>query len=474
LRQLNVSPISSAAQDSSRRHQLGKPTLLAVGAGTSIASVCILGLVAIHQTVPGVWALAAVAVAFAICRLLANVFAHLVSVVPSGAGMFAFISRVWGPTAGMFFIAPYVMLMILLGATESLIVGHLLQQLLPVSAVWLAVAFLVISWLICVMGVRLGFGLQALATWLLVAGVLVGCTWLFQLTSNGAATSQLSARLFASPPGIAAFASAIGQTLFLFMGFELLVLHIESTSSQKIAWALKATVALLAIFYSLTLLALSSANPIIVTGKGIADLLPRLDLPLGAYGNVATLVAVSLCMLAALTSLNGSFMGLSRLIAVMGNQRVLPRALATIHMPSFVPRRAVTLLLLACVASVVVIDFFSIYRAVIFAAAIAATSQYAVALLISERPPFKLKNLGETKVSGKGWVKHVVAALLVVVAIGVFADAGESMIAVLALVSLTYGAGWLASMRLRHQLQKTRMAAAGASASLKGTVPHEH
>ena len=114
-------------------HKLEKATLLALGTGTSIACVCILGVVMIRTTVPGLWSLGAIAAAYVVCRYLAGVFAHLVKTVPSGAGMFAFVARTWGPAAGMFVIAPYLILMIVLAGVEALVVGHLLQPWLLLS-----------------------------------------------------------------------------------------------------------------------------------------------------------------------------------------------------------------------------------------------------------------------------------------------------------------------------------------------------
>ena len=176
-------------------------------------------------------------------------------------------------------------------------------------------------------------------------------------------------------------------------------------------------------------------------------------------------VAVALCLLASVTSLNGAFMGLSRLIAVMGSQRVLPPMLATIHAPSLIPRRALTLLLAASLVGVVAIDHFGSYRAVIYAAAVSAATLYALALLIRDRPPFRAANA--QRVLGTVIADKLLVALLVAVAFGVLLDAGASVAAVTILLGIAYGAGLLAALRLRHgarrELPLPRTAAFGRS-----------
>ncbi len=443
-------------------HKLEKATLLALGTGTSIACVCILGVVMIRTTVPGLWSLGAIAAAYLVCRYLAGVFGHLVKTVPSGAGMFAFVARTWGPAAGMFVIAPYLILMIVLAAVEALVVGHLLQPWLLLPSAAAACLFLVLSWLICIAGVRLSFRVQSLATWLLVAGVIVSGAWML---IHAAGVAGLSDRLLTSPPSPARFASAVGQAVFLFMGFELLCTQIEASDVQKISWALKSTVLLLAGLYGFVLLALSAASPSSNSGTGIGALFPQVDLAGDATDRPVLAVAIPLCLLASVTSLNGAFMGLSRLIAVMGSQRVLPPMLATIHAPSLIPRRALTLLLAASLVGVVAIDHFGSYRAVIYAAAVSAATLYALALLIRDRPPFRAANA--PRVLGTVIADKLLVALLVAVAFGVLLDAGESVAAVTILLGIAYGAGLLAALRIRHgarrELPLPRTAALGRS-----------
>jgi amino acid transporter len=427
-----------------RAYEPGNAMLVASSVGTAIASVCVLGVLMIHRAVPGLWALAAIAVAFAICRYLAGIFAHLVKTVPSGAGMFAFVSRAWGPAAGMLVVAPYLMLMILLGSLEALIVGHLASRWLPISPLALACAFLLLSWLICATGLRFGFRIQALATGLLVAGVICGVAWMLASTAVVPAFTSL---LHGPAPTIAAFASAVGQAVFLFMGFELVCSHIESTRAEKISWSLKAAVAVLGLLYACVLLALGMADPSGAAGNPSAAWLAPFDFADAqasiAPPDAAYAITLALCLLASITSLNGAFMGLSRLVAVMAAQRVLPVALAKVHAPSLVPRRALALLLAASLTGTFVIATFGLHQAVLLAAAVAATTLYAVALCVRGRSPFAGSKSPPTTFN------RMLAILLLALGAGVIIDAGESRGALAILLVGTFGAGLAAAFRLR-------------------------
>jgi amino acid transporter len=149
-----------------------------------------------------------------------------------------------------------------------------------------------------------------------------------------------------------------------------------------------------------------------------------------------------------MTSLNGAFMGVSRLIATMARQRVLPPALGIIHVPALVPRRALTVLLALCAVAAVAIDCFGSHRVVIHAASISAATLYALALLVRGRPPFALTNA--PRAAGAAFMEKALAGVLLAIAAGVLVEAGDSIWAVSTLLAMTLGAGLLAALRLRR------------------------
>jgi len=152
-------------------------------------------------------------------------------------------------------------------------------------------------------------------------------------------------------------------------------------------------------------------------------------------------LVVALCLLASFTSINGAFLGLARLASAMASQRVLPGPLAKVHAASMLPRRALTALLPATLAFVVAIDAAGLQGAVLRAAAVAATSLYAVALCARGRAPF---HRGENRCADR-----LLAAILAAVGVGVVLDAGDDAAAVMALLALATTAGAAAAFRLR-------------------------
>ena len=116
--------------------------LLAAGCGTAVASVCALGLVQIQRSLPGPWAVAAVVTAGAACAVLARALGRLGEVVPSGAGLPAYLSRAFGRRVGLRLALPYLFLMIALAGIETRIVGTVLGAALGVPAWMCGLAFL--------------------------------------------------------------------------------------------------------------------------------------------------------------------------------------------------------------------------------------------------------------------------------------------------------------------------------------------
>jgi amino acid transporter len=451
---------------SPRRDEPGKSLLLASGVGAAIACVCLFGLVAIRGAAPGLWSLLAIAIAFAICRVLAAAFGRLVEITPSGAGLFAFVARAFGPSAGVAVVAPYLLLMVLLGALEALLIGHLLNGVWPtLPARALACLFLGLSWMLGYWGIRLGLRVQAWATGLLLLGLLLASGWVLR---DALATPGALDRWFAPAPPVFALAGAVAQAVFLFMGFELVCCHVESTRPAKIAWALKGAVLVLALAYGLMALALSVLPPLAGETAGI----DALDSPLAnarrAGGAPLAGALLGACALASFTSLNGVFLSLSRLLAALGGQGVAPARLARVHAASLAPREAMRWLLLSSLAGVVLIDYLQAYRTVLFAASAAAATLYALLLLARERPPYRgIQSSSAKRASWPGWL---LAAGLLLLAVGVIIDAGPSRAALANLLAALYSMGLWAALRLR-QARRARAATPRPSHPSPGDPP---
>ena len=90
--------------------------------------------------------------------------------VPSGAGLLAFLSRGLGRRWALLLMLPYVALVLALVAVEARIVGAVSARLLPIPPAAGALAFLVFTWAVARSGVRPGLRAQAVATGVLVIG----------------------------------------------------------------------------------------------------------------------------------------------------------------------------------------------------------------------------------------------------------------------------------------------------------------
>jgi amino acid transporter len=358
----------------------GPIALLAAGCGTAIASVCALGLVQIQRTLSAPWAVAAVVAAGLLCLVLARTFSRLTHVVPSGAGLPAFLSRAFGRRIGLRLALPYLLLMIALAGVETRIVGVLLAGALGIPAWCGAAAFLGVAWAVCRRGIRPGYRAQVAATACLMVLLAVLAVVSLLKAPAGAFTH-------AAAPSAGAFLAAVGQAFFLFMGFELLTSHVGVAGSPRpIGRALRHTVVILIIFYGLLAAGFAAG-----TGPAAAAdwLTPQVGMAEAAGGAPAVLAVIVACLLASYTSFAGALLALSRLTQVLAGQGVFPRALARVDPRRLVPTRALDALAVLGALAAAAIDGRALTLAVLGAAAAAATLIYASVLWARERPPFR-------------------------------------------------------------------------------------
>jgi amino acid transporter len=342
--------------------------LVAASCGTAVATICAVGLAQLERLAPGGWAAAAVLAGALPCWLLARVFARLCRTVPSGAGPLAYLSRAFGRRAGLLLAAPYFACTLLLGGAEALVIGWLLQRTLGLPTAAGAVLFLVGTWALCRAGLRVGYRLQTAATLLLLGGL--GAVALATLFHHGWPE--------APPPTPLGFAAAAVQSLFLFMGFELVTTQVEVASPEAVGEALHGSVLILALFYGLLALALGHLRG--------CDILPQLALAQQA-GPAGVAILVGLSLLASFTSFNGALLGLGRFVAALGRDGLLPRRLGRIDGRTLVPRAALDALLVITLAAAALIGHF--LQPLLFGSALVAGALYAACAAASRRPPFR-------------------------------------------------------------------------------------
>lgn len=408
--------------------------LIATGCGTAIATVCAIGLVQIGHSAGGLWAIAAVLIAGGICWALARVFGRLSAVLPSGAGLLAWLSRGLGRRAGLVIAVPYLLLTLFLVGVEATIVGVLVAKLLPfVPAPVGALAFLVGTWAFCRAGFQVGVRAQAIATVALVVG-LAGLSIVSIVHAGNA--GLLAERMLPPLPSLGGFVAAVGTALFLFMGFELLTSHAEHSGPKQIARGLTGTVAVLAGFYALVSAGFSCLAPV----AGADRLVPQLAIAEQAGSPWAVLAVVILCLLSSFTSFNGALLGLSRFVYVLAAQGALPKRLARLDPKTLVPRRILSVLLGLAIAATAIVAFGGALEPAILAAAVAASVLYAASAWVREGQPF----------AEAGRAKHGrwLSVVLLAVGAGVLVDAGPARGPTIALLGFAVAAAVFFAARI--------------------------
>lgn len=395
----------------------GVAALAATGAGTAMASVCAIGLFAIEDLVGGLWSVAAVLIAGLLCSWLARVFARLAAIIPSGASMIAYAIRGLGHRTGMLLVLPYFLAMLLLAGFEAIVVGELSARIVPLPPLLGAVLFLIGTWAICRAGLRIGYRTQAAATAaLFVLLVSVSVVQMFQAAELG----LLHERLLPAPPHPAAFLAAVGQALFLFMGFELITAHAEVARRGAVGPALRSSVVVLTVFYATLALGFASMPDLPASSAGI--IVPQLAIASQVAVPGAVLAVAVICILASFTSYNGALLGLSRFTYSLARQGLLSRRLAVLHPRTLTARPALGALLATTMVSTAAIYALDLYLPVIFAAAVAASLLYATMAFVCQREPFLKQD--------RPWFAQAIGAtialLLLGLAIAVVAGADDS------------------------------------------------
>lgn len=417
-------------------HAPGALALTATGAGTAMASVCAIGLLAMQDLVGGIWSVAAVLVAGLVCAFLARVFARLAAIIPSGASMVAYATRGLGRSGGMLLVLPYFLAMLLLAGFEAIVVGELGARIVPLPPLVGAALFLIVTWAICRAGLRIGYRTQAVATvFLFLLLVAVSLAQVLQAAELG----LLHQRLLPAAPHPAAFLAAVGQALFLFMGFELVTAHAEVARRGAVGPALRAGVVVLTAFYATLALGLACMPDLPASSADV--LVPQLAMASRIAVPGVVVVVAGVCVLASFTSYNGALLGLSRFTYALARQGLLSRRLAVLHPRSSTARPALAALLFITMASTAVIYTLNLYRPVMFAAAVAAALVYACMTIARQRPPFlEQAHARLAPLLGTG-MASLLLALAAAVVVG--ADASRPAL-VLVLLSLATLAAWTA------------------------------
>jgi amino acid transporter len=300
--------------------------------------------------------------------------------------------------------------------------------------------FVVATWAVCRSGLRLGYQTQTWATIALFIG-LAGVSLV--LLAGSAQRAELAMRLLPKAPSAVAFVNAVGQALFLFLGFELLTSHVEVARPGAVSRALPLSVYVLFVFYAIVSLGFSVLTQVADTNTG-AIFIPQVAIAQQA-GGIPTVTAIALiCMLASFTSFNGALLALSRFAYVLAAQGLLPRQLAALD-HKLVAKPALNALLIAALSMTLTVYLLGLHQALILAAAVTASFVYGVSTLTRERKPFRVEPNPLRR-----WLAYLVALGLFGLGLGVIVSAGHARSQLLVILAVVYGSALLAAWRLSH------------------------
>ena len=431
--------------------QLGTGMLVSTACGTAVASVSAIGLVSIEHLVGGIWSALAIACGGAISLSLARCFGRLMTVVPSTAGLLAYLSRGLGKNRGLLITLPYLLLSLFLIGAEATLIGLIFHKISGLPALLGSLGFLVGTWALCRAGLSISMRTQAYATWILVAALSIMS---LLLLAKSARLGSLSVHIFVPPPSVARFIAAVGQALFLFMGFEFITCQADLTTPTVMRRSLVVSSIVLLLFYATVSLGLACVT--IPPLQGQALLIPQLVLAESTAGRLALLPVALLTLLSSYTSYNGALLALSRLTSALAAQRLLPRLLSQIDQRTLLPQRALLALLGFCLIATALVQRFNLLLPSILGAAPCAALAYAAVAFVRERAPFREAERSDfSRFAGS-----VLALLLVGLAIGVVLDSTVASIlpSILLVLGSAYGLTLLMLVmpRMRDLFGKSR------------------
>jgi amino acid transporter len=415
---------------------------ISIGTGMALACSSFMVIGGALNFVSGSWLLAAILIGGLLTLLIALTVAEWASLLPGGAGISAYLKSAFGERTSLFFMFLYLSLIGCLAGVESFVFSELMEKLFPGTFPALPSALAVLFVIIAVnlTGFEFSRNVQTVTTALLAAGMLALAAWVFRLT-YARPDAALLEPLRWTPGTAGRLCSAVGASIFLFVGFEWVAPLGQSPKAYR--WLIPASMVLSVILLIVLYGAFSWA---LVAGPGSAaargSAVPQFVLAAWALGAPARYVAAALSLLAMATSFNAGMLGAGRMIYALARQKRLPAAFAKLSERNGNPVNAVLLAGgLACVSATLII----LFRIPLVASSLAACIECAVyAALLAGLLKFRRGN----PVNRGGFRSPVPAALQVVLAaalpvLGVaalFVDAQSGPIALCVLAVLTAGA----------------------------------
>lgn len=331
---------------------------ISIGTGMALACSSFMVIGGALEFVAGPWLVAAIVIGGLLTLPIALTVAEWASLLPGGAGISAYLKTAFGERTSLFFMFLYLSLIGCLAGVESFVFSELMGMLFPGIFPALPSALAILGLIIAVnlTGFEFSRNVQTVTTALLVAGILALAACVFRLNRIHPGNAGLEP--LTVTPGLAGkLCSAVGASIFLFVGFEWVAPLGQSPKAYRrlIPASMVVSVLVLIVVYGAFSWALV-AGPGSEAARGSA--VPQFVLSSWALGAPARYLAAALSLLAMATSFNAGLMGAGRMVYSLARQKRLPAVFAKVSARNGNPVNAVLLAgVLACLSSTLIILF---------------------------------------------------------------------------------------------------------------------
>ena len=306
------------------RRAIGLRTVISSGAGLAFAATSFPAVVQVGGGLAGGTAWVAILLAGLLSVPVAWVFAELVGMYPTAAGIKLYIEKAFGERAALVVGALYLLVSVGIAAADSYILARVMGATLPAVPGWVWVLGLVLPvTAVNLRGIRLSGLTQDITTYSQYA-VLIGLS-LWAVLRPGAPMIQMMPDS-GSSMGILQ-AAALG--IFLFMGWEwVMPLAEEVHDVRVIARGMVLTVGLLLFTYLLLNMGSGPAGP---KPTAVASTTPHVLLAEALAGRAGVAAMLVVTLIATVTTFNAGVLTASRFLYAMARDHALPAVVSRLH-----------------------------------------------------------------------------------------------------------------------------------------------
>jgi amino acid transporter len=303
------------------RRAIGLRTVVSASTGLAFAAVEFLAAAGLVAYAAGDAAWLAVAVAGGLLLLVWGYFSELNGLFPTAAAIRLYMAKAMDDRAALTITFTYLLTIVLVVSADAYIIGSAITYVFGQSP-WVAVVYiallLVAATVANLRGVRVAGAVQDIATYTVLAGVVIICV--IGLARDGFALRTPFNPVDAGHP-ITSFISAVALAIFLYSAFEWVTTNAEEVRDPRLIHrGMLISLGVLFVVCALITLAMSH----LLTSAELATAYPQLYLAQRAAGSIGLIAMLAVTALTALNTFNGAFLTASRFMYATAREGNLP------------------------------------------------------------------------------------------------------------------------------------------------------